>query len=353
MVALNPEVLSPESRELEQGLLKRVIGQDEAVKQVVRTYQTFRSGLQAPHKPLGVLLFLGPTGSGKTKLVEALAECLFGRQDAMIKVDCAEFTHEHETAKLIGAPPGYLGHGKTDPRLTQAILDKHHRESLKLSILLFDEIEKACDELHEIMLGIMSGSSLTLGDNTKVNFDNTLIIMTSNEGSDDLQKIISGTNLGFTSSIHNDIERQDLLWQSAKDSLKRRFTPEFINRISRSIVFQTLNATSLSQIADIEIDAVQDRIVASGHFIVLKVTDAAKAYILKEGTDPIYGARELSRAIEHLLTEPTSSLIATKQINTRDLLIADYKSGNKLVFTKMEGIIDPPPPPPPAIVNEV
>jgi ATP-dependent Clp protease ATP-binding subunit ClpA len=345
IMPIDPEILSPESRKLEDDLLKKVIGQDRAVHQLVHTYQIFRSGLQTPHKPLGVLLFLGPTGSGKTKLVESLAECIFGSSEAMIKIDCAEFSHDHEIAKLIGAPPGYLGHGKTEPRLTQQLLNKHHRPDLKLSILLFDEIEKGCEDLHHMMLGIMSAAKLTLGDNTVVDLSNTLIIMTSNEGSGDMQKIITGGGLGFTSEVSTDAEIDDLLWQTAKDALKKKFAPEFVNRISRSIVFHTLNEESLKKIADIEIEAIQDRILLAGYFILLRVTDAAKDYIRKEGTDPIYGARELNRALDHLLVEPMSNLLATKQVTSRDMLIADYESGTKLIFTKMEGVIDPPPEP--------
>src|SRR5208282_6098368 len=144
-IPLEPDSLSSDGEELQKGLLSRVVGQDRAVKQLVRSYQTFRSGLQRPNRPLGVLLFLGPTGSGKTRLVEALAECLFGRREAILKIDCAEFQEDHEIAKIIGSPPGYLGHKSTPPRITQEALDKYHRASLRMSILLFDEIEKASD----------------------------------------------------------------------------------------------------------------------------------------------------------------------------------------------------------------
>ena len=344
IVPIDPELLSPESRELEKGLLKRVVGQDKAVRQLVHIYQTFRTGLQAPNKPLGILLFLGPTGVGKTRVVEALAEELFGRRDAMIKIDCGEYSHDHEIAKLIGSPPGYLGHGKTQPRLTQAALEKFHRRDLKLSILLLDEIEKASEDFYQLLLGILGAATLTLGDNTTVDFTNTLIIMTSNEGSSVLQKIIAGNDMGFTSNIATDEEKAALVLEEAHKALTKKFSPEFLNRVDHSIVFDRLNADSLRKITHIELEGIQDRILSAGHFILLGVEDAAEDYILKEGTSEIYGARELNRALTRLLVEPISNLIATKQINTRDMLVADYKSGKTLTFTKKEGVVDPPPP---------
>lgn len=341
---IDPNVLSLEAQDLEKYLLNKVIGQDQAVSQLVHTYQTFRSGLQAPNRPLGVLLFLGPTGSGKTRLVEVLAEFLFGTRDAMLKIDCAEFTHDHEIAKLIGAPPGYLGHDKTAPRLTQIALNKYHQKDKEFSILLFDEIEKACDDLYELMLGILSDARLTLGDNALVDFTKTLIIMTSNVGSDSLQTIIEGRGLGFLSTINTGEETDELLWTAAKDALKKKFAPEFVNRINRSIVFHTLSNESMKRIMDLEITAIQNRIIDAGYFIILDVTDEAKEYMLKVGIDTVYGARELTRALDRLVVEPISNLIATKQVQDRDLIVADYKSGDSLIFHRVEGLVDPPPP---------
>jgi len=344
-VPIDPNILSSEGQILETYLLKRVIGQDFAVKQLVRVYQTFCSGLQTPHRPLGVLLFLGPTGSGKTRLVEVLAECLFGDSGALLKIDCAEYTHDHEVAKLIGAPPGYLGHDKTDPRISQVTLDRYQTEELKLSILLFDEIEKGCDDLYALMLSMLSDARLTLGNNSIVDFSRTVIIMTSNVGSEDLQKIISGNGLGFTSTIDSIKELDTMLEHTAKESLKKAFPPEFLNRINKSIIFHTLSDASLKQIINIEIEAIQDRLLTAGYFILLRVTNSAKDYIRKEGTDFIYGARELTRALDRLLVEPTSNLLSTGQIKDTDLLVVSYESGDQLTFNKVEGTIQPPPPP--------
>lgn len=347
VIPLDPDILSPEGIELERGLLKKVIGQNRAVKQLVRTVQTFRSGLSAPGKPLGVLLFLGPTGSGKTRLVEALAECLFNSKKAMLKIDCAEFQHDHEVAKLIGSPPGYLGHDKTAPRLSQKELDKFQTPACKMSILLFDEIEKASDDLFQMMLGILDKAAITLGTNDSVDFSNTLIIMTSNLGSNAIQQIMGGNQMGFTSEeVASSEEMEDEVWKSAKEALRKKFSAEFINRIGRSIVFKPLSDETLKIITDLKLDGIQDRILLAGYFILLQVTEAAKAFICKEGTDKIYGARELNRKIETLLVEPAANLLSTKQVQTSDMLVVDYLHGRQLSFTKVEGVVDPPPPPP-------
>lgn len=344
VVSIDPDKLSLEAKELEKGLLARVVGQDRAVMQLVRTMQMFKSGLQNPNRPIGVLLFLGPTGSGKTKLVEALAECLFGHKDRMLKIDCAEYQHDHEIAKLIGSPPGYLGHDKTPARLSQAIIDKHQRQSMKMTIVLFDEIEKAGEGLYELMLGMMDKGKITLGNNQTVDLTKCIIVMTSNEGSSELQKIMSGSTIGFGTADSAGMDQD--IWKAAKEALKRKFAPEFLNRINRSIVFHQLDDESLKKIVNIELDSIQDRILMAGHFIILRVTDEAKDFIRKEGTDTTFGARELNRAIERYVVEPVSSLLATKQVRSTDMLTAEYNAGaEKLFFTKMEGVVDPPPPP--------
>ena len=179
---LDPTQRSVESRDFEAGLRRKIVGQDEAVQAVVDLYQVFRAGLNSPGRPVGNLLFLGPTGAGKTRVVEATAEVLFGDPRAVIKVDCAEFQHSHEIAKLIGSPPGYLGHRETHPLITQEALAQYHTEKLKISFLLFDEIEKASDALWQLLLGILDKATLTLGDNRRVDLSQTMIFMTSNLG---------------------------------------------------------------------------------------------------------------------------------------------------------------------------
>ena len=187
---------SAESRDFESGLRRKIVGQDEAVQAVVDFYQVFRAGLNSPGRPVGNLLFLGPTGAGKTRVVEATAEILFGDPRAVIKVDCAEFQHSHEIAKLIGSPPGYLGHRETHPLITQEALGQFHTEKLKLSFLLFDEIEKASDSLWQLLLGILDKATLTLGDNRRVDLSQTMIFMTSNLGGGEITELMTG-GLGF------------------------------------------------------------------------------------------------------------------------------------------------------------
>src|SRR6188474_2097826 len=179
---LDPEMRSTEVLDFERQLLSKIVGQDRAVRRIVNMYQIYLAGMAMPGRPIGNLLFLGPTGSGKTRVVEASAEILFGSPRAYIKIDCAEFQHSHEIAKLVGSPPGYLGHRETPPVLTQFALDQFHNENIQLSFVLFDEIEKASDALWQLLLGILDKATLTLGDNQRVNFSKTVIMMTSNLG---------------------------------------------------------------------------------------------------------------------------------------------------------------------------
>ena len=191
---LDPTQRSSDALEFETALRRKIVGQDAAVEKVAELYQMFLAGLNAPGRPVGNLLFLGPTGSGKTRVVEAMAEALFGDPHACIKIDCAEFQHSHEIAKLVGSPPGYLGHRETHPVLTQEALNQWHTEKLKLSILLFDEIEKASDALWQLLLGILDKATLTLGDNRRVDLSQCVIVMTSNLGAAEMNEMINGTH---------------------------------------------------------------------------------------------------------------------------------------------------------------
>src|SRR5215216_3165421 len=189
-LALDPSRTGREAETLEVGLRKLIVGQDEAIQQIVNIYQMNLTGMSAPGRPIGNFLFLGPTGSGKTRIVEAVAESLLGDSRAVIKIDCAEFQHSHEIAKLIGSPPGYLGHRETSPMLTQENLDRSHTDNLKLSLVLFDEIEKASDSLWQLLLGILDKATLTLGDNRRVDFSKAMVIMTSNLGAREISELI-------------------------------------------------------------------------------------------------------------------------------------------------------------------
>ena len=335
---LDPTLHSPEVRDFERGLLKRVVGQERAVRRLGRVFQVYQAGLAAPGRPIANLLLLGPTGSGKTRLVEAAAEVLFGDYRAVVKIDCAEFQHSHEIAKLIGSPPGYLGHRETQPMITQEVLEQHYTEKLKLSLVLFDEIEKASDALWQLLLGILDKGTLTLGDNRRVDFSHTLIFLTSNLGSAEMTKLMSG-GLGFAASgpRENDDELDQKIYRTAMEAARKKFSPEFMNRIDKVIVFRTLQRENLEQILDIELTRVQERIMVAtaGKQFVFKCTERARDFLLREGTDQKFGARHLKRAIERHLVFPLSNLLATGQIDLGDLITVDYSSAmSKLVFLK-------------------
>jgi ATP-dependent Clp protease ATP-binding subunit ClpA len=282
------------------------------------------------------LLFLGPTGSGKTRLVKAVAEVLYGEPRAVVKVDCGEFQHSHEIAKLIGSPPGYLGHRETQPLITQEVLEEYWTEKSKLSLVLFDEIEKASDALWQLLLGILDKATLTLGDNRRVDFSRAMIFLTSNLGSHELTSLMEG-GLGFTGGVRPTEEDLDnRIYRTAMEAARRKFTPEFMNRIDKVIVFRPLQRAHLEEILEIELGRVQQRIIASsGEQFVFKCTGAARDFLLREGTDTKYGARHLKRAIERHLVFPLSNLIATHQIQLGDLVTVDFDGEiSKLAFYK-------------------
>ncbi|HWQ35330.1 MAG TPA: AAA family ATPase [Blastocatellia bacterium] len=338
---LNPDLKSPAAQEFEDKLAGRIVGQERAVRRLTNIYQIFLAGLAHPGRPVGTLLFLGPTGSGKTRVVEAAAEVLFGDPNLVTKIDCAEFQHSHEIAKLIGSPPGYLGHRETSPMLTQENLDRSHTETIKLSLVLFDEIEKASDALWQLLLGILDKATLTLGDNRRVDFSHSIVIMTSNLGAREMSEMISG-GIGFAPKpgvIDSEVDQK--IYRTALDAARRKFSPEFMNRIDKVVVFRSLRDEHLRQILGIELNAVQDRITrGSGEKFVFRCTDAAKQFLLDEGIDFKYGARHLKRAIERFLVFPLSNLVATGQVGSGDLLIVDYSPEiGKLVFSKEPGAL--------------
>src|ERR1700761_6918928 len=265
--ALDPTQTGHDADKLHTDLQKLVVGQEEAVDQIVNIYQTFLAGMTSPGRPIGNFLFLGPTGTGKTRLVEATAESLVGDARSVLKIDCAEFQHSHEIAKLIGSPPGYLGHRETHPLLSQEVLNQYHSETCKLSFVLFDEIEKASDALWNLLLGVLDKGTLTLGDNRKVDFSRALIFMTSNLGASEMSALVN-PRLGFsapesTRQSQNGIVDEKLngkIMRSGADAARRKFTPEFINRLDKIVTFKPLGTCELRKILDIELNMVQQRI---------------------------------------------------------------------------------------------
>jgi ATP-dependent Clp protease ATP-binding subunit ClpA len=317
---------SAESKDFESSLRGKIVGQDEAVQAVVDLYQVFRAGLNSPGRPVGNLLFLGPTGAGKTRVVEATAEVLFGDPRAVIKVDCAEFQHSHEIAKLMGSPPGYLGHRETHPLITQEALAQYHTEKLKISFLLFDEIEKASDALWQLLLGILDKATLTLGDNRRVDLSQTMIFMTSNLGGVEITELMTG-GMGFAPVQRADttVRLDEKVEKTAAEAAKRKFAPEFMNRIDKTVVFHPLRSEQLEQILEIELGMVQQRVLetAKGRFL-FRVTQPARDFLLREGTDMKYGARHLKRAIERHVVYPLASLLATEQVSLGDVISIDW-----------------------------
>ena len=341
---LDPNRRSNDAREFETALRRKIVGQDQAVEKVVEIYQMFLAGLNPPGRPVGNLLFLGPTGSGKTRVVEAMSEALFGDPRACIKIDCAEFQHSHEIAKLIGSPPGYLGHRETHPLLTQEALNQWHSDKLKLSILLFDEIEKASDALWQLLLGILDKATLTLGDNRRVDLSQCIIIMTSNLGAGEMTGLVDG-GMGFATKIAAvDSKLDEKISRTAVEAARRKFTPEFMNRIDKVVVFKTLRPEHLSQILEIELGMVQQRILlaAGANQFVFNCTQRVKDYLLQEGTDPKYGARHLKRAIERHIVFPLANLVATGQVKLGDFVRIDLTGESHLTFVKeAEGAMVP------------
>ena len=336
-VRLDPTVQGAESREFEARLREKIVGQDEAVQAVVDLYRVFRAGLQSPGRPVGNLLFLGPTGTGKTRIVEVAAEVLFGDPRGVIKVDCAEFQHSHEIAKLIGSPPGYLGHRETRPVITQEALAQYHTETLKISFLLFDEIEKASDALWQLLLGMLDKATLTLGDNRRVDLSQAMIFMTSNLGGSEISELMTG-GMGFAAAmtLGEKPRLDEKVERMASEAAKRKFAPEFINRIDKTVVFRPLRREQLERILEIELTLVQQRLLETprGHF-VFRATRAAKDFLLREGTDLKYGARHLKRTIERHLVCPLASLLATDQVTTGETISVDWNGmTSRLMFLK-------------------
>ncbi len=334
---LDPSQAGNDAATLRGSLQKLVVGQEEPIAQIVNIYQTWTAGMTDPNRPIGSFLFLGPTGTGKTRLVEATAEALLGDPHAVLKIDCGEFQQSHEIAKLIGSPPGYLGHRETSAVLSQEALDLHHTESTRISFVLFDEIEKASDAVWNLLLGILDKATLTLGDNRKVDFSRCMIFMTSNIGAADMEAMVR-PRLGFTPGAGvTDEALNGKISRAGVEAMRRKFTPEFVNRIDKISVFRPLGKSELDSVLTIELHRLQNRILTSQHAapFVFSVGDEARDYLLREGTDMKYGARHLKRAIERSLVHPLSNLIASSQLDGGDLVRVDYDPvADCLIFIK-------------------
>lgn len=342
-IVLDPSRTGRVAEDLDSRLRRMIVGQDRAIDEIVNIYQMHLTGMNPPGRPVGNFLFLGPTGSGKTRIVEATAEALVGNPGAVIKIDCAEFQHSHEIAKLIGSPPGYLGHRETHPLLSQETLNQHHSDTVKISFVLFDEIEKSSDALWNLLLGILDKATLTLGDNRKVDFSRAMIFLTSNLGAKEMSHI-TAPKLGFGCAPAAATARpeglDDKIERTAMEAAKKKFTPEFMNRLDKIVVFQSLGEAELRRIVDLELSQVQKRIFQSSNErpFVFTATESAKRRLLDDGTDVRYGARHLKRAIERLVVQPISNLMATDQIQVGDWIEVDCVEGRMTFLREAEGL---------------
>jgi ATP-dependent Clp protease ATP-binding subunit ClpB len=342
---LDPTKRGPQIQDFEASLRSKVVGQDEAIDAVVGVFQVFCAGLNAPGRPVGNLLFLGPTGSGKTRIVEAAAEVLLGEKRAVLKVDCAEFQHSHEIAKLIGSPPGYLGHRDTHPLITEETLTQYHTDKLKLSLLLFDEIEKASDALWQLLLGILDKATLTLGDTRRVDMSQTIIFLTSNLGAREITSLVS-KGMGFVEPSTQPTEGLNVkLERTAVEAARRKFSPEFLNRLDRVVVFHQLQPEQLEEILDIELAVVQQQVLDAGQLpFMFRVMPEAKAFLLREGTDLRYGARHLKRAIARHVVSPLANLLASAQVELGDMVSIDWDNDARCLVFQNQGPAPPAPP---------
>jgi ATP-dependent Clp protease ATP-binding subunit ClpA len=313
-------------------LSQKVVGQPAATRVIIPYVQMFQAGLAPEGRPVGVFLLLGPTGTGKTKTIEALADVLHGSEKNLLKVDCGEFQMEHEVAKLIGAPPGYLGHRETQPMLTQQKLNAVTSEKCALSLVLFDEIEKAAPSMTRLLLGVLDKGILRLGDNSTVNFEKSLVFLTSNLGARDMMKEIN-PEFGFQSARVAD--RTDLtnkLQGIGLGAVRKKFSPEFVNRIDSIITYQPLTVESLSVILDQHIVDLQNHVntrLANRSF-TLDVPFDSRQFLLKKGTSQEYGARELNRTIHRYLTQPLATMVATNQIPPGARVLVELGDEDKL-----------------------
>lgn len=328
--SLDPTLRGKQVDEITEDLQRLVIGQSQAVERVVDAYQATMCGMNAPHRPLASFLLLGPTGTGKTRLVEAFAQILHGSSDKMLKVNCAEFQHGHEIAKLVGSPPGYLGHRETQPMLCQQALTPCMSDKHRIALILFDEIEKAGDTLWKLLLGILDKAKMSTGANQDVDFTRCMIFLTSNLGSKEIQSALN-PNLGF--APRSEVGDLSLKVNAA---VRDKFTPEFLNRIDSKIVFKPLSTEDLHKILQLELGNVRRRIMEASVTeklprFILTVTPGVEAHIIEEGTDEKYGARHLKRVLEKLLVQPIVNLLSSGQIQDGDTIRADW-DGGRMVF---------------------
>jgi ATP-dependent Clp protease ATP-binding subunit ClpA len=317
-------------------LSELLIGQPEAIDTIIPFTQMHDAGLAPEGRPVGVVLLLGPTGTGKTRTVEALAEVLHGSSKNLLKVDCGEFQMEHEVAKLIGAPPGYLGHRETQPMLTQAKVNGAASEGCDISLVLFDEIEKAAASMTRLLLGILDKATLRLGDNNTVNFERTLIFLTSNLGAKSIQRA-NQPDFGFEAMLPpkpiGDVSKMQNIGMAA---VRHKFSPEFVNRIDSVITYRPLDRDACEIILDQTLNSFA-RLIHTRLGIRafrLQCTSAGRNLLLDTGTSVEFGARELKRTVQRNFIQPVAALVSQGRIPPASLVILDAKGGEFSILVR-------------------
>jgi ATP-dependent Clp protease ATP-binding subunit ClpC len=301
-------------------LHKRVIGQDEAIKRVSDVIRRSRAGISDPNRPIGSFIFLGPTGVGKTELTKALSQFMFNDDRALIRVDMSEYMEKHSVSKLIGSPPGYVGYEESG-QLTESV---RHRP---YAVILFDEIEKAHPEVFNMLLQLLDEGRLTDGKGRVVNFKNTIIILTSNIGSQFVEKMEA---IGFSNN-ENEKDYSNMK-EKVLEAMKDNFRPEFLNRLDEIIVFDILSEEAIKEIVNLRIKVVKDRLSAKD--IDFKISDEALSYLAKEGYNPHYGARPLNRLIQNKILNPVASYIISNGVKSGDTVFVTVKNNELLIETK-------------------
>jgi len=327
VIPMRGQIDADPTRDLAARLRRRIVGQEEALDAIVPYIELYEAGLAPEGRPVGVFLLLGPTGTGKTRTVEALAEILHGSERNVLRIDCGEFQLEHEVAKLIGAPPGYLGHRETQPMVSQHKLNAVSSDRSSLSLVLFDEIEKAAPSLGRLLLGALDKAALKLGDNTTVNFERSLIFMTSNLGAREMMAELT-ERFGFAAN-HSGDGGETKLHRIGLGAVRKRFSPEFVNRVDRTLTYRPLSRDAFDSILNLQLEALQRHIsirLGPAAF-TLKLTAAAREFLLNEGTSAEYGARELKRAIHRHIIQPLARTVLNKAAAPGSTLRIDHNSG--------------------------
>ncbi|HSS18736.1 MAG TPA: AAA family ATPase [Pyrinomonadaceae bacterium] len=332
-------------KDLSQLLSGKIVGQSAAMNAIVPYVYMYQSGLAPEGRPAAIFLLLGPTGTGKTRTVEAIAELLHGSEKKLLKIDCGEFQMDHESAKLIGAPPGYLGHRETAPLLTQQQITDATSEDCDLALVLFDEIEKAAPSITRLLLGILDKGILRLGDNTVVDFEKSFIFFTSNLGAREMLKEIN-PQIGFhAASGKSNNELSNKLEAIGLAAVRKKFSPEFVNRIDAVVTYRPLDGEALELILDHDVRSLQEHVNLrlGERCFRIEVLPESRQFLLQKGVSQEYGARELKRTIHRELTQPLATMVARSEINPGAMVHVDLNAdGSALKISVEPGAVTVP-----------